>query len=89
MEKVCDSLLSSRAWLLVYDGGFSIAPSYTRELFGTKELGAVCGRLQTATASAGILGPILVNAWRQHEIARGLSTSDTYRALPRFMILLI
>ncbi len=73
----------------LYGGGFSIAPSYTRELFGTKEVGAIYGRLQTATATAGILGPILVNAWRQHEIARGLSTSEAYRAVLHFMILLI
>jgi MFS family permease len=81
-------LLSGIA-ISLYGGGFSIAPSYTRELFGTREVGAIYGRLQTATASAGILGPILVNAWRQHEIARGLSTSEAYRAVLHFMILLI
>lgn len=42
-------------------GGFSVMPAYLTDLFGTRLLGAVHGRMLTAWAAAGIVGPMLVS----------------------------
>jgi hypothetical protein len=50
----------------MYGGGFSTAPAYLRDLFGTMQVGAIHGRLLTAWSVAGILGPVLVNNIREY-----------------------
>jgi OFA family oxalate/formate antiporter-like MFS transporter len=45
-----------------YGGGFASVPAYLGDLFGTKELAAIHGRLLTAWAAAGVFGPLLL-AW--------------------------
>lgn len=45
-----------------YGGGFATIPSFLSDLFGTKELSAIHGKILTAWAAAGIVGPLLV-AW--------------------------
>lgn len=45
-----------------YGGGFAAMPAYLSDCFGTKELSAIHGKLLTAWAAAGIVGPLLV-AW--------------------------
>lgn len=45
-----------------YGAGFATVPAYLRDLFGTFEVGAIHGRLLTAWSTAGVLGPLLVNA---------------------------
>jgi len=61
---------SSATWLFVllaaviisfYGGGFSTAPAYLRDLFGTFQVGAIHGRLLTAWSAAGVAGPLIVN----------------------------
>ncbi|MFF9686654.1 OFA family MFS transporter [Streptomyces sp. NPDC014623] len=47
--------------LSFYGGGFSTAPAYLRDLFGTYQVGAIHGRLLTAWSTAGVLGPLIVN----------------------------
>lgn len=49
--------------LSFYGGGFSTAPAYLRDLFGTFQVGAIHGRLLTAWAAAGVAGPLIVNAF--------------------------
>ena len=44
-----------------YGGGFSAAPAYLKDLFGTLAVGAIHGRLLTAWAAAGVAGPLIVN----------------------------
>lgn len=44
-----------------YGGGFSTAPAYLRDLFGTYQVGAIHGRLLTAWSTAGVLGPLIIN----------------------------
>lgn len=44
--------------LSMYGGGFATLPAYLADLFGTQMVGAIHGRLLTAWATAGILGPI-------------------------------
>jgi OFA family oxalate/formate antiporter-like MFS transporter len=44
-----------------YGGGFSCMPAYLSDLFGTKELSAIHGRILSAWAMAGIAGPTLIS----------------------------
>lgn len=48
--------------LSFYGGGFATVPAYLKDLFGTHQVGAIHGRLLTAWSTAGILGPLIVNA---------------------------
>ncbi len=43
--------------LSFYGGGFATVPAYLKDLFGTLEVGAIHGRLLTAWAAAGVVGP--------------------------------
>ncbi len=44
----------------MYGGGFSTAPAFLKDLFGTAEVSAIYGRLLTAWSTAGVIGPLLV-----------------------------
>ena len=44
-----------------YGGGFSCMPAYLSDLFGTKYLSAIHGRVLTAWGAAGVAGPVLVS----------------------------
>lgn len=44
-----------------YGGGFSCMPAYLSDLFGTKQLSAIHGRILTAWGLAGIVGPLLLS----------------------------
>ena len=44
-----------------YGGGFSCMPAYLSDLFGTKYLSAIHGRILTAWGAAGVAGPVLVS----------------------------
>ena len=66
--------------LSMYGGGFATVPAYLADIFGTQFVGAIHGRLLTAWATAGILGPVAVNYIRQYQIDRGLSGADAYAA---------
>ena len=45
-----------------YGGGFSTVPAFLSDLFGAGELSAVHGKILTAWAAAGVVGPLFV-AW--------------------------
>ncbi|HEY0291407.1 MAG TPA: OFA family MFS transporter [Hansschlegelia sp.] len=62
----------------MYGGGFSTVPAYLADMFGTRMVGAIHGRLLTAWATAGILGPVLVNYLREHQLAAGLPNAEAY-----------
>ena len=64
--------------LSMYGGGFSAAPAYLRDLFGTFQVGAIHGRLLTAWSVAGIVGPLMINSMRQIQIARGIAPAQAY-----------
>jgi len=59
--------------LSMYGGGFATVPAYLADLFGTKMVGAIHGRLLTAWSTAGILGPVLVNYIREYQLAHGVA----------------
>ncbi|MDO4224149.1 MAG: OFA family MFS transporter [Acinetobacter sp.] len=64
--------------LSMYGGGFATVPAYLADLFGTQMVGAIHGRLLTAWATAGVLGPVVVNNMRDYQLALGLPASQVY-----------
>jgi hypothetical protein len=56
----------------MYGGGFATVPAYLADMFGTKFVGGIHGRLLTAWAAAGVAGPVLVNYIRAYEVAHGV-----------------
>ena len=64
--------------LSMYGGGFATVPAYLADLFGTRMVGAIHGRLLTAWSVAGILGPVLVNYIREFQIEHGVARAQAY-----------
>lgn len=48
-----------------YGGGFSCMPAYLSDVFGTKQLSAIHGRILTAWGIAGVVGPVAVSWLRE------------------------
>lgn len=64
--------------LSMYGGGFATVPAYLADLFGTQFVGAIHGRLLTAWATAGILGPVVVGYMREYLLGLGMEPSQVY-----------
>jgi MFS family permease len=64
--------------LSMYGGGFATVPAYLGDLFGTQFVGAIHGRLLTAWATAGILGPVVVNYMRDYQLSQGIPRDQVY-----------
>ncbi len=64
--------------LSMYGGGFATVPAYLADVFGTKFVGAIHGRLLTAWSVAGVAGPFLVSSLRDFEIAAGVPRESVY-----------
>jgi MFS family permease len=62
----------------MYGGGFATIPAYLKDIFGTRYVGAIHGRLLTAWSTAGVLGPVLVNYIREYQIDHGVAKADAY-----------
>lgn len=62
----------------MYGGGFATIPAYLADIFGTKFVGGIHGRLLTAWAAAGVLGPVLVNYIREYQISNGVAPAQAY-----------
>jgi MFS family permease len=62
----------------MYGGGFATVPAYLADIFGTKMVGAIHGRLLTAWSAAGIFGPVIVNFLRQYQIDHGIARASAY-----------
>lgn len=58
----------------MYGGGFATIPAYLADIFGTKYVGGIHGRLLTAWSTAGVLGPLAITKLR--EISIGNSVRD-------------
>ena len=64
LASVTDSFLFQALIYIIitcYGGGFSCMPAYLSDLFGTKQLSAIHGRILTAWGLAGIVGPLLLS----------------------------
>ena len=64
--------------LSIYGGGFSTSPAYLKDLFGTKNFGPIYGRLLTAWAAAGVVGPRIVNHIRLDKIRQHVTGVNLY-----------
>ena len=64
--------------LTMYGGGFASIPAYLSDLFGTRMVGAIHGRLLTAWSIAGVFGPVLVNYINAYQIERGVDQARAY-----------
>ncbi|MDA3920390.1 MAG: OFA family MFS transporter [Salinisphaera sp.] len=73
----------------MYGGGFSTAPAYLRDIFGTMHVGAIHGRLLTAWSAAGVAGPLLLNELREGRIQAGVAPADAYTTTLHIMVLLL
>jgi len=64
--------------LSMYGGGFATVPAYLADMFGTKMVGAIHGRLLTAWSVAGIFGPVLVTYIREYQLDHGVPRAQVY-----------
>jgi MFS family permease len=62
----------------LYGGGFATIPAYLADLFGSKFVGGIHGRLLTAWSTAGVIGPWVLTTLRdraQRQAIRDLARS--------------
>ena len=52
----------------MYGGGFATIPAYLADIFGTRYVGGIHGRLLTAWSTAGVLGPLAITSLRQNSV---------------------
>ncbi|MEE2766735.1 MAG: OFA family MFS transporter [Pseudomonadota bacterium] len=57
----------------MYGGGFATIPAYLADIFGTKYVGGIHGRLLTAWASAGVFGPLAITSLREISIKNAIN----------------
>ena len=67
----------------MYGGGFATIPAYLADIFGTRYVGGIHGRLLTAWSTAGVLGPLAITSLRQNSVTNAIydlaSTIDPAR----------
>jgi MFS family permease len=56
----------------MYGGGFATIPAYLADMFGTRYVGGIHGRLLTAWSLAGYLGPVAITSLRARAIDSAL-----------------
>ena len=56
----------------MYGGGFATIPAYLADLFGTRFVGGIHGRLLTAWSTAGVAGPLVITALREASLRRAI-----------------
>jgi len=81
------SLFVIVAGLLIsmYGGGFATIPAYLKDLFGGVNVSAIHGRLLTAWSTAGIVGPLIVNAILDSYKAQGKPLAQAYPLILHIM----
>ncbi|MCH7510145.1 MAG: OFA family MFS transporter [Proteobacteria bacterium] len=57
----------------MYGGCFATIPAYLADVFGTKFVGGIHGRLLTAWSTAGVLGPLAITSLRESSISNAIS----------------
>jgi MFS family permease len=57
----------------MYGGGFATIPAYLADVFGTKFVGGIHGRLLTAWSIAGVVGPLAITSLRQSAVAKAIT----------------
>ncbi len=56
-----------------YGGVFATLPAYLADIFGTKFVGAIHGRVLTAWSLAGVLGPKILTSLREQSVYQAIS----------------
>lgn len=57
----------------MYGGGFATIPAYLADVFGTKFVGGIHGRLLTAWSMAGVVGPLAITSLRESASLRAIA----------------
>lgn len=57
----------------MYGGGFATIPAYLADIFGTRYVGGIHGRLLTAWSTAGVLGPLAITPLRQNSVTTAIN----------------
>ncbi len=57
----------------MYGGGFATIPAYLADIFGTKYVGGIHGRLLTAWSSAGVFGPVAITSLREISVNNAIN----------------
>ena len=57
----------------MYGGGFATIPAYLADMFGTRYVGGIHGRLLTAWSTAGVLGPVIITSLRGSSINNAIN----------------
>ncbi len=56
----------------MYGGAFATIPAYLADIFGTRYVGGIHGRLLTAWSTAGVLGPLAITSLRESATANAI-----------------
>jgi len=56
----------------MYGGGFATIPAYLADVFGTRFVGGIHGRLLTAWSTAGVVGPLAITSLRESAVVRAI-----------------
>lgn len=56
----------------MYGGGFATIPAYLADIFGTRYVGGIHGRLLTAWSTAGVLGPLAITSLRESAVTSAI-----------------
>ena len=75
----------------MYGGGFATIPAYLADIFGTKYVGGIHGRLLTAWSTAGVLGPVAITQLRQNSVDNAITDLVSKfhpKSSKKFMVLL-
>ncbi|MDX1518669.1 MAG: OFA family MFS transporter [Gammaproteobacteria bacterium] len=57
----------------MYGGGFATIPAYLADVFGTRFVGGIHGRLLTAWSSAGVFGPLAITSLREISVNKAIN----------------
>ena len=57
----------------MYGGGFATIPAYLADVFGTRFVGGIHGRLLTAWSSAGVFGPVAITSLREISVKKAIN----------------
>ena len=57
----------------MYGGGFATIPAYLADIFGTRYVGGIHGRLLTAWSTAGVLGPLAITTLRENAVTKAIA----------------
>lgn len=57
----------------MYGGGFATIPAYLADIFGTRFVGGIHGRLLTAWSTAGVLGPWAITSLRENAVHKAIA----------------